>query len=286
MVHITETNASSILVPQKVGSLSDYYDFTINPYAGCAFSCSYCYVPKFPNGRHSYKEWGKWVEVKINAPELIRKERTRVFGSRIFFSSATDPYQYLELKYRLSRRCLQELLKYTPDKLTLHTRSHLILQDLELIKAFKDVVRVGVSITTDDDSIRQQFEPNAPSISRRLQLIRKLRESGIDVYVSMSPLLPCDPERLVGLVSEFASAIWVDQINYPEINNRPELLEKYKDFFAPAAYSGTIYTVQSLFKNARSHRWPSQNQKRTRATTHALPTIASTLTAGTQLKFL
>ena len=286
MVHITETNASSILVPQKVGSLSGYYDFTINPYAGCAFSCSYCYVPKFPNGRHTYKEWGKWVEVKTNAPELIRKERTRVFGSRIFFSSATDPYQYLELKYRLSRRCLQELLKYTPDKLTLHTRSHLILQDLELIKAFKDVVRVGVSITTDDDSIRQQFEPNAPSISRRLQLIRKLRESGIDVYVSMSPLLPCDPERLVGLVSEFASAIWVDQINYPEINNRPELLDKYKGFFAPANYSGTIYTVRSLFKNVRSRRSPSQNQNRMRAINHTPPTNVSTLSATTQLKLL
>lgn len=286
MVHITETHASSILVPQKVGSLSGYYDFTINPYAGCAFSCSYCYVPKFPNGRHTYKEWGKWVEVKINAPELIRKERTRVFGSRIFFSSSTDPYQYLELKYRLSRRCLQELLKYTPDKLTLHTRSHLILQDLELIKAFKEVVRVGVSITTDDDSIRQQFEPNAPSISRRLQLIRKLRESGIDVYVSMSPLLPCDPERLVRLVSEFASAIWVDQINYPEINNRPELLDKYKEFFAPANYSGTIYTVHSLFKNARSRRSPSQNQYRMRTITQAPLPGPSTLPAGTQLKFL
>jgi DNA repair photolyase len=252
MVHVREIVASSILVPQKVGSLSGVYDFTLNPYAGCAFACSYCYVPKFPNGRHAVQDWGKWVEVKTNAPELIRKERTSVFGSRIFFSSATDPYQYLELKYRLSRRCLQELLKYKPQRITLHTRSHLILQDLELIKAFNGVAKVGVSITTDDDSIRRQFEPNAPSIPRRLQLIRRLREAGIDVYVSMSPLLPCDPERFVELVSQYASSIWVGPMNYPEINNRPYLLEKYRDFFEPTAYSKTIHTLISLFKNSRA----------------------------------
>lgn len=81
-------------------------------------------------------EWGKWVKVKVNAPELIRKERCKVFQSRIFFSSATDPYQYIELKYRLSRKCLQELLQYRPAKVTMHTRSHLILQDLDLLKRF------------------------------------------------------------------------------------------------------------------------------------------------------
>lgn len=252
MVHVSEIVASSILVPQKVGSLSGHYDFTLNPYAGCAFACSYCYVPKFPNGKHAVKDWGKWVEVKTNAPELIRKERTSVYGSRIFFSSATDPYQYLELKYRLSRRCLQELLKYKPEQITLHTRSHLILQDLELIKAFKGAVRVGVSITTDDDSIRRQFEPNAPSIPRRLELIRRLREADIDVYVSMAPLLPCDPERFVSLVCDHASSIWVGQMNYPEINNRPYLLEKYRDFFEANAYSKTIHRVISLFKNSRA----------------------------------
>jgi DNA repair photolyase len=254
MVHVSEITASSILVPQKIGALSDVYDFTINPYAGCAFACSYCYVPKFPNGKHASNEWGKWVQVKTNAPDLIRKERTRIFGSRIFFGSATDPYQYLELKYRLTRRCLEELLRYKPDKLTIHTRSHLILQDLELIKSFKDTVRVGVSITTNDDAIRKQFEPNAPSIPRRLDLLARLSQAGINVHVSMAPLLPCDPDKLVNLVCRHANMVWVGQMNYPEINNRPELLEKYKDFFAPAAYAATVNKVQSLFRSGQACR--------------------------------
>lgn len=251
MTKITEITASSILTPQKVGSLASSYDFSLNPYAGCAFSCSYCYVPKFPNARHEFNEWGKWVEVKLNAPELLQKERTRIFGSRIFFSSATDPYQYLELKYRLSRRCLQQLLTYQPNKITMHTRSHLILQDLELLQQFGKKLSVGVSLTTDDEEIRAQFEPHAPSIGRRLQLIRKLRESGVEVYLSMAPLLPCDPDRLISLVAPYVSKVWIDTMRWVEVNTHPELLEKYKDFFEQQKYEATVNYIAQHFPRHR-----------------------------------
>jgi len=250
MVSITEITASSILVPQRAGSLSGGYDYSINPYAGCAFSCSYCYVPKFPNGNHHFSEWGQWVHVKTNAPELIRKERTKVFGSRIFFSSATDPYQYLELKYRLSRRCLEELLLYKPHKLTLHTRSHLMLQDLDLIKSFGSVVQVGVSFTTDDETVRRQFEPTAPSLSRRLELIRELHKAGVKVYVSMAPLLPCNPNRLIELVKPYVKKVWVGQMSYPEINNKPELLKEYAEFFEPNNYRKVVQKIASSFNSS------------------------------------
>jgi DNA repair photolyase len=75
MINIRETFAKSILTPQNFGALSASYDFTINPYTGCAFGCSYCYVPKFPNARHIPSEWGKWVEVKVNAPDLVHRDR-------------------------------------------------------------------------------------------------------------------------------------------------------------------------------------------------------------------
>ncbi len=236
-MEVTEIRATSILTPQKVGSLAGHYTYSLNPYAGCAFRCSYCYVPKFPSARHSdYRDWGKWVEVKINAPELIRKERARVFGSSIFFSSATDPYQYLELKYRLSRQCLKELIRYRPKKLTLHTRSHLILQDLELIAQLRDVVRVGISITTDDESVCREFEPGAPAIARRLELLKGLKEAGISVYASIAPLLPCHPERLAQLLKPYVDTIWISSMQYPEINNRKDLLAKHADFFEPDHY--------------------------------------------------
>jgi DNA repair photolyase len=246
-----EIEAKTILTPQGVGSLSGGYDYSLNPYAGCAFGCSYCYVPKFPNARHEGKDWGTWVEVKINAPQLIARDRLKVFGSRIFFSSATDPYQYLELKYRLSRRCLQMLLLYKPEFITMHTRSHLILQDIGLLKKFGKRLRVGVSIPTDDEYIKQQFEPNAPSIKRRLELITMLHEADINVHASLSPLLPCNADRLVELVKPYVRRIWIDSIHWLEINNKPELLKEYSGFFNTKNYRQTIEYIKTSFYNSR-----------------------------------
>jgi len=253
MPTVTEVKAKSILTPQKVGSLAGGYDFSLNPYAGCAFKCSYCYVPKFPSKRSANqeersREWGEWVEVKVNAAELIRKDRALVYGAKIFFSSATDPYQYLELKYRLSRACLQELLKYHPGKLTLHTRSHLILQDLELLKQFGARLSVGVSITTDSDEIARRFEPMAPSISRRLALIKALHAAGINVHASLSPLLPHDPEKLVRSISPYVQKVWMDQMRNTEINTRPDLLTEYADFFEQNAYQKSVQNLVLLLK--------------------------------------
>lgn len=251
---VQEIEARSILTPQKLGSLAGGYDFSLNPYAGCAFGCSYCYVPKFPNARHEYKEWGKWVEVKINAPQLIAKDRLKVFGSHIFFSSATDPYQYLELKYRLTRQCLQELLRYQPAGLTLHTRSHLLLQDLDLLKAFGNKLQVGVSITTDNDAVAREFEPGAPSIRRRLDLIRKLHEASINVFASLAPLLPCNPEKLVSYLKPYVHKAWLDEMRWPDINTKPHLLEKYHSFFEPKHYQAVRKQLQEQL--SRPHRQP------------------------------
>lgn len=244
-LQIKEVQAKSILTPQALGSLSRGYDYSLNPYGGCAFRCSYCYVPKFPNAHHSPQEWGTWINVKVNAPALLQKDRLKVFGSRIFFSSATDPYQYIELKYRLSRKCLLELLRYQPAKVTMHTRSHLILQDLELLKAFGNRLQVGVSLTTNRDDIRSEFEPSAPSIGRRLNLIRTLSKEGIRVYASVAPLLPCDPDELAELLARHVDKMWIDRMRWAEVNTRPHLIEKYKVFFEERNYRQAIERLAS-----------------------------------------
>lgn len=252
MVYVREMTATSILTPQKFGSLSDGYDFTLNPYAGCAFACSYCYVPKFPNSRHSLYEWGNWVEVKTNAAELIRKDRVKVFGSRIFFGSATDPYQYAELKYGVTRSCLKELLNYPPKRLTIHTRSHLMIRDIDLLSQFGNKLSVGVSITTDSDDIAREFEPGAPSITRRLELIRALSGAGIEVFASLAPLLPCNPERLIEMLSPYVKRVWLDEARWPEVNRKPELMVKYADFFQPVTYLMTMKQIANSFSQHRS----------------------------------
>lgn len=179
--------ARSILRPQKDERYG--FGFALSPYRGCAHGCRYCYVREYPNALHKPEEWGGWVTPKLNAPELLWSQRHKLHGARVFMASATDPYQPLERQYRLSRRCLEVLLLCPTTEVILHTRSPLVLQDLELLKAFGDRLSVGLSIPTDDDTVRQIVEPHAPAIPSRWAAAERLAAAGIAVTIAVTPLL-------------------------------------------------------------------------------------------------
>ena len=216
MNQITNVTARSILTQQSKYS-SIPYDFTINPYRGCAFGCSYCYASKFVHDDANRKaEWGRWVEVKQNAVEVLQRESHKMYGKTIFFSSATDPYQPIERRLELTRALLQVLLFAFPARLHIQTRSPLVVRDIDLFKRFGRSLDVGISIPTDSDVVRKAFEPRAPSIGRRLAAARHLKESGIYITASVAPLLPCTPERLANLLRPCFHRAWVDGINFYE----------------------------------------------------------------------
>jgi len=179
--------ARSILRPQKDERYG--FGFALSPYRGCAHGCRYCYVREYPNALHRPEEWGGWVAPKVNAPELLWAQRHRLHGARVFMASATDPYQPLERQHRLSRRCLEVLLLCPTTEVIIHTRSPLVLQDLALLKAFGDRLSVGLSIPTDDDTVRRIVEPLAPTIPSRWAAAERLAQAGIQVTVGVAPLL-------------------------------------------------------------------------------------------------
>ena len=222
---ISEIEAKSVLTQQpKYSSIP--YDFSINPYRGCMFGCSYCYASKFVHDDASKKaEWGRWVEVKKNAVDALQRESQKVFGKTIFFSSATDPYQPIERKLELTRSLLQVLLFAFPKRLHIQTRSPLVIRDIDLFLKFGASLDVGISIPTDSDAVRKVFEPRAPSISRRFAAARRLKDAGIRTTASVAPLLPCTPDRLAKLVAPCFNRAWVDGINFYE-KERP-LLDLY-----------------------------------------------------------
>ncbi len=235
LLQIEEVGVRSVLTPQDGERALSLYDFSLNPYQGCGMGCSYCYVIRYPFAETHPAPWGEWVRPKMNAPFLLGKARQKVWGKRVFMSSATDPYQYVERKYRLTRRCLKVLLECHLERLTVHTRSHLILDDLDLLKQFGDRLVVGFSIPTDDDSERKRLEPKAPTIEGRLRTMRRLKEAGIRVRAAVAPLLRCNPERFAGLLTEAADRAWVDTVRY---EGQTYLRDRREDviFFRSRAY--------------------------------------------------
>lgn len=200
-----------ILTPTG-GYLRDF-THTLQPYAGCQFRCSYCYVREMSVQRaNPYRlPWSEWIAPKTNAPERLLREAQRgvLAGARIFCSSATDPYTPIERKWRLTRGCLEVLVQHPPAFLTVQTRSPLVLRDVDLLARIPSA-RVSVTITTDDERVRRLLEPNAPSIALRVGALARLRAAGVPTQAAVSPLLPCDPKRLAALLEPVADRIVID----------------------------------------------------------------------------
>ena len=127
-------------------------------------------------------------------------------------SSVTDPYQPIEKECRITRRCL-ELLVRNKFPVDILTKSPLVLRDLDLLRGSRDV-EVGITITTDDEPMRQPFEPGAPSIESRIEALKQLHRHDIRTYVFIGPLLPMNPERLAGMIRDYAGFVMIDRMNY------------------------------------------------------------------------
>jgi DNA repair photolyase len=186
-VEVTYRQSSSIL--HKATGMLKGVDYSINPYVGCQFGCSYCYAAFFQGDEGRRAAWGTWVDVKENALTLLRRAKG-VEGKIVLIGSATDPYQPIEAKLELTRSILSHLAKLRPQpSLSLITRSPLAERDTEVFRQFDDF-RLHMSITTDDDEIRKVFEPGCPSIGRRLAALEAIARSGVRVAANLAPLLP------------------------------------------------------------------------------------------------
>lgn len=183
---IGERERAKALIP-GTGKIKGF-DYALNPYIGCGFGCTYCYAQFFVADEAKRAAWGTWVDVKSGVvTEVMRAD---LKGKLVLMSSATDPYQPLEAKTELTREVLKALtLPHRQPRLIVQTRSPLVVRDIDLLWKFAQV-RVNLSITTDDDGIRKEFEPNCASIDRRFEALEKVKAAGIPIGVSISPILP------------------------------------------------------------------------------------------------
>jgi DNA repair photolyase len=203
--------ARSILT--RTGGYLGGFTHTLQPYSGCQFSCSYCYVREMAVQRaNPYGlAWSRWIAPKTNAPELLARAAARgaLARARIFCSSATDPYVPLERRLALTRGCLEVMAAHPPLALVLQTRSPLVLRDVALLAR---IPHAGVSftVTTADEEVRRRFEPDSPRIERRIATLAALRAAGLPVQAAIAPLLPGDPRRLAERLDPVVDRVVVD----------------------------------------------------------------------------
>ena len=202
---VKEIYAKSILSKSRV------FDYTVNPFVGCEHGCTYCYA-RFMKRFTGHKEaWGDFVDVKVNATSLLKNEIKNKKVGRVWISGICDPYQPLEKKYELTKRCLEILLKHGWP-VTIQTKSPLVLRDMESLRKSNEI-EVGLTITTAYDNIRKIFEPNSPPIKQRIETLEKLHSVGVKTFAMIAPILP-NAEGLVAQLSGKVDYVLIDKMNY------------------------------------------------------------------------
>jgi DNA repair photolyase len=191
------------------------FTHTLNPYMGCAFGdggCGvYCYVAESPIGLNAGKPWGHWLRAKANAAEALSRDlqALRLDDVRVFMSSATDPYQPVESKLRISRSVLEVFRQQRVGLLVVQTRCPLVERDFDLL-ADMPYAWLSMTVETDDERVRRALTPACPAIGRRLLTMQRARSVGIKVQAAVSPALPHDAARFADLLAQSTDRVIVD----------------------------------------------------------------------------
>lgn len=232
---IREIEPKSILSKSGIDGVS----YCVNPYVGCSHACSYCYASFMKKYTGHREPWGDFVDVKANAPALLRRQISKARPGRIFLSTVTDPYQPAEETYGVTRRCL-EVLSASPFPVDILTKSPLVLRDIELLKEIRGA-EIGITITTDDDRVRRIFEPKAPSIERRIKALETLHAEGLATYAFIGPVLPMKPEVLAKMIRPSVGRVLIDGMNY--LSKTRAIYKKMKmDRWLDEGFAGEVIT--------------------------------------------
>jgi DNA repair photolyase len=239
------------------------FTWTINPYRGCEFACKYCYA----RYTHEFMEMRNGVDfeqkiyVKQNAADFLRQELRRVKpGEAIALGTATDPYQPAERRYEVTRVILEEFARHQGFELGIVTKSNLIVRDVSVLKqiARHNQLSISMTITTLDVELARLLEPRAPRPDLRLDAVRQLRDAGIRVGISCSPVIPAitdSPKNLEALVRAaadagatyiFANALFLKPCSaavfLPFVEQHfPHLMENYRQRYEGRAFLPSTY---------------------------------------------
>lgn len=250
-IEFIEVEAKSIL--NKVPGNRLPFNWTINPYRGCSHACVYC----FARSTHTFldmdagKDFESKIVVKVNAPELLRKElrAKRWKGEKIAMGTATDPYQRAEGRYKIMPRIIQTLTEYR-NPFSILTKGTLILRDLEMLADAARVMDVtaAFSIATLDEEVWRKSEPGTPHPRKRVEAVEKLNAAGIPTGVLIAPILPgiSDKKEQIEEVVDACIDAGATHIYPILLHLRPKVREVYMEWLSDA-YPGLVSLHEGMY---------------------------------------
>ncbi len=265
--------------------------WSINPYVGCEFGCSYCYARdthRYTVERHAAaaqldassamldlpatEAFERHILVKQNLPEILLRtlDPTRIGDAAIVIGTATDPYQPAERRFAVTRSVLLTLLKFRNLHLGIISKSPLITRDLPILRDLSERhrLRVHVSLATDDGALLRRLEPRTPMPHARLRALGQLSAAGINTTLLIAPIVPLLTDSRAGLARLFeaaknggASRVGSGPLRLgPTARRRflaqirqefPELLARYERHFARSSNAEPAYR-EALSRRIRS----------------------------------
>lgn len=212
-------------------------EYSVNPYVGCTHACQYCYASFMKRFTNHPEPWGDFLDVKY-WPAI--KNPQKYAGKELFIGSVTDPYNPQEEIYGRTRALLEQL-RGSGAKISIATKSDLILRDLDLIKSFPDA-RVSWSINTLDETFREDMD-KAVSIQRRLTAMEAFYKAGVRTTCFISPIFPgiTDVKAIIQRVKAQCNLIWLENLNlrggYKTVimdyiqRKHPDLMPLYQEIY-------------------------------------------------------
>ena len=214
------------------------FDWSLNPFLGCAHACTYCFSRAY-HARYREKNVGtdfdRNVDVRVNIADVLRRELRRPRDGSLAIGTATDPYQPIEGKYRLTRRCLEALVDH-PMPTSIVTKCPLVVRDIDVLKELDERTELTVyfSVPCVDEEVVRKTDPGTAPPRQRLRALRMLREAGIDAAVLCMPVLPgiSDSEDSLDAAARAASEAGATAFRHRPLKIDVELQDYYYDFLA------------------------------------------------------
>jgi len=245
-----ETHPKTIL--NKVPSPDLGFEYSMNPYQGCEHGCIYCYA------RNTHTYWGYSAGIEFEQKILVKKDAPRLLEEKIksknwkpypiMFSGNTDCYQPAEKKYKITRQMLEVLWKYR-HPVSIITKSSLILRDLDILEQMAQhrLLKVAISITSLEESLRLRLEPRAASGKKRLDVVRQLSQKSIPTVVMMAPIIPSLNDMEIPAIAQASAEAGARGLSYTMVRLNGDIGEIFRDWLKknyPDRYDRVLHQIE------------------------------------------